>query len=203
MPRWKNVAEPGECVFVTSTILGWVPVFADPRVADTMAAAIIDDCRHEGAQVHAFVVMPEHIHAIITLPPHLDASATVNRLKGAWGNRILDCISHTDWSRLANAKEKTKERSVWMRSFVGKTLDKEYFFLQKAEYIYNNPVRRGLCENAKEYAWSSAWHWHDGQRSDDGVLIDGPEIARLWPCAVRDPLPEVVKRTMRRVVEER
>lgn len=186
-------------VFVTSTILGWVPVFKDRRVADTMAAAVIDDCQHEGALVHAFVVMPEHIHAIITLPPTLNASEMLNRLKGAWGNRIIDCVLEADHLRLAKAKKQSGERSVWMRSFVGKTIDKEFFFLQRAAYIHNNPVRRGLCENALEYVWSTAWHWDQGPRCDDGVLIDDAEIGRRWPGAVRDPLAEVVKRAMRRV----
>jgi putative transposase len=140
MPRWKNVSEAGECVFFTTTILGWVPVFADPRVADTVAAAIIEDCRHEGAQVHAFAVMPEHIHAIIKLPPHLNASETLNRLK-ARGETASCIVSKTDRLRLSQAKQKTKERSVWMRSFVGKTIDTEYHFLQKAAYNHNNPVR--------------------------------------------------------------
>jgi hypothetical protein len=89
VPRWNNVSEPGEWVFVTSTVLGWVPVFKDPRVADTMAAAIIDDCRHEGVMVHEFVVMPEHIHAIISLPQSLNASEALNRLKGGLGKQ--DC----------------------------------------------------------------------------------------------------------------
>ena len=197
------MSEPGEWVFVTSTVLGWVPVFKDPRVADTMAAAIIDDCRHEGVTVHAFVVMPEHIHAIISLPQSLNASEALNRLKGAWGNRIVDCVSKKDYQLLAKAKSHSGDRSVWMRSFVGKTIDKEFFFLQKANYIHNNPVRRGLCENALEYVWSSAWHWDQGMRCDDGVMIDDVEIGRRWPTAVRAPLADVVKRAMRRVAEER
>jgi len=198
VPRWKNVSEPRDWVFATTTVVGWVPVFADPRVADTISAAILFDCRHEGAKVHAFVVMPEHIHAIITLPENLDASQAFNRLKGAWANRILDVVSHGDLLRLKRAKEESKERSVWMRGFVGKTLDKEFFFLQKADYIHNNPVRRGLCEKALDYVWSTARHWHYGLRNDDGVIISDEDIARLGPCAVRDPLPEVVKRVMRR-----
>jgi putative transposase len=203
MPRWKNVSEPGEWVFLTTTILGWVPVFQDPRVADTMAAAIIDDCRHEGALLHAFVVMPEHIHAIISLPLTLDASKAMNRLKGAWGNRIIDCVSIKDYQLLAKKKSQSGERSVWMRSFVGKTIDNEFFFLQKADYIHDNPVRRGLCENTLEYVWSSAWHWDHGLRCDDGLMLDDDEIGKRWPLAVRDPLADVVKRAMRRVSEER
>ncbi|MDQ2986046.1 MAG: transposase [Armatimonadota bacterium] len=146
--------------------------------------------------------MPEHIHAIVTLPRDLDASQTLNRLKGAWGNRILDVASHADLLRLDSEKQNTKERSVWMRSFVGKTIDREFFFLQKAAYIHNNPVRRGLCENAIDYVWSTARQWDAGFRSDDGVIIGEADIAKLWPRAVRDPLAEVVRRVMRRMSDK-
>jgi hypothetical protein len=81
-----------------------------------------------------------------------------------------------------------------MRSFVGKTIDKEFFFLQKAEYIHNNPVRRGHCEKSTDFIWSTARHWYDGRRGDDGVIITADEVRELWPCAVRDPLADVVVR---------
>ena len=104
--------EGGDVMFVSTTILGFVPVFKDRIIADTMAAAIIEDCRHEGARVHAFVVMPEHVHLLLQIPEQLTGSSLMDRLKSAWANRILDVATESSLSMLGKAKTRLRSRSM-------------------------------------------------------------------------------------------
>jgi hypothetical protein len=55
--HYRNSKEPGASSFVTATVLDFVMVFADPFNADLMAASLLDDLRHYGAELWAFVVM--------------------------------------------------------------------------------------------------------------------------------------------------
>src|SRR5687767_1978609 len=106
MARWKNLPEGGHTMFVSTTILGFVPIFKDERTADTMAGAIIADCKHEGARLHAFVVMPEHIHLLMQVPQNMTGSDLLDRLKSAWANRILDVATSRSWAALSDAKSR-------------------------------------------------------------------------------------------------
>lgn len=194
MPRWKNLAEAGETMFVSTTMLGFTPVFVDPRVADTMAAAIYDDYAFEGASLHAFVVMPEHLHLLLTVPTTLTGSELMDRLKSAWANRILDVIGDEHRNRLALANRKLRSRTVWQRSFRGPVIDKEEPFFQKVRYIHENPVRRGLCERPEDYAWSSAKLWENGMWDGTQLRIDDGYVSSHWPQCVREPLADIVRR---------
>jgi putative transposase len=48
--------------------------------------------------------------------------------------------------------------------------------LASIDYLHLNPVRRGLCQRADQWKWSSArWYLSDGQHQDD----DLPHLERL------------------------
>jgi len=180
-------------MFVSTTILGFVPVFEDPRSADTMAAAIIEDCKHENASLHAFVVMPEHIHLLLQVPPNLTGSDLLDRLKSAWANRILDIATSKCREALAEAKSRLRSRSVWQRSFHGLIVDRDALWIQKLEYIHANPVKRGLCIRPEEYRWSSAFLYESGLWKEE-LIVDDDAINLFWPDAVRDSLMDVTRR---------
>jgi REP element-mobilizing transposase RayT len=182
-------------MFVSTTILGFVPVFKVERVADTTAAAIVSDSDHEGATLDAFVVMPEHVHLLVQVPAHLTGSQLMDRLKSAWANRLLDVATDRDLASLDRAKESLRSRTVWQRSFRGLVVEGEKMWRQKVEYIHSNPVRRGLCERPEEYPWSSARLWEDGCWNE-ALAVDADCITGYWPSAVLDPLVVVTRRVV-------
>ncbi len=48
----------------------------------------------------------------------------------------------------------------------------ESFFLQRVNYIHQNPVRAGLTERAEDYRWSSARCWSRRTREDEPLRMD-------------------------------
>jgi REP element-mobilizing transposase RayT len=193
MARWKNLAESGHTMFVSTTILGFVPVFKIERTADTIAAAILADCKHEEARVDAFVVMPEHVHLLLQIPMGRTGSELMDRLKTAWANRILDVATDKCRTALRNANRRLRSRSVWQRSFRGLVVEDKETWVQKLEYIHNNPVRRGLCERPEDYRWSSAKLWNDGCWKE-GLLVEDEAFSKNWPKAIRDSVAVITRR---------
>ncbi len=59
--------------------------------------------------------------------------------------------------------KQSSEYQVWQEGFHPKMIDKEEVFMQKVEYIHNNPVRRGLVESAEHWRYSSAGHYLCGE----------------------------------------
>ena len=56
-------------------------------------------------------------------------------------------------------------------------------FMEKLNYIHQNPVRAGLVENAKDYRWSSARLWQGRAVENEPLLIDKDLI--YWRRAIQ------------------
>lgn len=166
--HYRNPVDPGICVFVTTTILDFVPVFGDPKFADMAVRELARIHRKEGARLHAFVIMPEHMHFLSTMPIDQNSISFVGGLKSRMGELIvpkLDALTRAKF----DMQRGLNRRVFWQRSFRGLEIDGEEMFFQKAEYIHLNPVRRELVLYPEEYRWSSArlflkglWHEERG-----------------------------------------
>lgn len=109
-------------------------------------AQIVVDSIHRGAsldhyQLHAFVVMPNHVHLLLT--PRVAPSRLLKPLKG-WtarqANRILGRTGEPFWQR--------ESYDHWVRDSAE--------FERIRRYIENNPVKAGLVARPSDYPWSSA-----------------------------------------------
>jgi REP element-mobilizing transposase RayT len=91
--HYRNPVDAGICVFVTTTILDFVPIFREPKMADLFIVEMLRIHRKYGARLQAFVVMPEHVHMLITLPEDKAALAFVGKLKSDTALAILPRLS--------------------------------------------------------------------------------------------------------------
>jgi hypothetical protein len=48
----------------------------------------------------------------------------------------------------------------------------ERMFMEKVNYIHQNPVRAGLVERATDYRWSSARIWQECPVENEPLLMD-------------------------------
>ncbi len=60
-----------------------------------------------------------------------------------------------------NAKD--RKYQFWERNPLSTDLFTKEVFMQKMEYIHNNPVAAGLCFNAEDYTYSSAKFYESGK----------------------------------------
>jgi len=89
-------------------------------------------------ELHAFVIMPDHLHALLTPAPDISLEKAVQYIKGGYSFRLKSKLDV--WSRGFNETQvRTYERFVACRV-----------------YIEANPVRAKLCASPESYSFSSA-----------------------------------------------
>ena len=79
--HFRNHGAERQWVFVTTTCLDFVHAFREPAIRDLMAASLIEDLKHYGSTLHAFVVMPHHVHFIAVVPEGKTIGWLMNRVK--------------------------------------------------------------------------------------------------------------------------
>ncbi len=99
---------------------------------------------HDGAlyDLHAWVVMPNHVHVLLTPDPSRTLAYVVNRIKGATSRAI----------NLARGSAGT----FWQADYFDRFIRDADHFRRVAEYIHGNPIKAGLCRSTMEWPLSSA-----------------------------------------------
>lgn len=124
--------------FVTSVTAQRRRLFQVSANAELLQRTLLDDRNQGRFQLHAYVVMPDHLHAIITPAPEVSLEKAMQFIKGGFSFRLKSKLD------------------VWMRSFNQTQILSEEKYTATVQYIEQNPVRRGLAKTATEYACSSA-----------------------------------------------
>ena len=112
-----------------------------PEVAEIIEENLL---KFDGAKytLHAWVIMPNHGHALLT--PAVGVS--------------LSSIMHSAKSFTANQANKLLDRNgtFWAREYFDRYIRNARHFANTLNYIHENPVRAGLCTQAKDWRFSSA-----------------------------------------------
>ena len=107
-----------------------------PLTSPVLATVLFDSVRyyHERARwhCHLFLLMPDHLHALLAFPPH----AVMSRTIGEW------------------KKYHTQHRQVlWQDGYFDHRIRDAHEFKEKAAYIRQNPVVKGLCTRPEDWPW--------------------------------------------------
>jgi REP element-mobilizing transposase RayT len=109
--------------------------------------AVLRHCLHDHEkryQLHAAVVMPEHVHLLLT--PLRDEKGWPFALP-----LILKLLKGTS-ARSVN-KLSGSNGPIWQEESFDHVPRSEESFGEKLEYIRQNPVRRGLVAKPEDYPW--------------------------------------------------
>ena len=124
-----------------------------PEIAKMVVEAIHYRAAIPHYDLHAYVVMANHVHLLIT--PHIEVSKLMQSLKrftAREGNRILGLTGQPFW------QDESYDR------LVRNTIE----FNRIAQYIETNPISAGLVAAAEQFQWSSA-----------GPIANRPQVANL------------------------
>jgi putative transposase len=132
-----------------------------PEMAKMVVDAIYyreKDLKHY--DLHAFVVMANHVHILIT--PRVPVSKLMQSLKrftGLEGNRMLG---------LAGA--------FWQDESYDRLVRDGMEFERIVRYIERNPVNAGLAVRPEEFRWSSAWPIGNRPQVGQPALLRDSEV---------------------------
>lgn len=120
-------------------------IFVDREDREFFLALLVEHARRERVQVHAYVLMDNHLHLLLT--PQQDGG--LSRLMQALGRAYV---------RRFNARH-GRSGTLWEGRYRSTVIEGERYLLACMAYIDLNPVRAGLVHAPQEYAWSSHGHY--------------------------------------------
>ena len=91
--------------------------------------------------LHEFVVMPNHVHLILS-PNAITLERAMQLIKGGFSRAV--------------AKAGQPNLEIWQKGFSDHRIRDFDDYLHHREYIHQNPVTAGLCQQPEGFAYSSA-----------------------------------------------
>jgi putative transposase len=175
MPEKFQISRDSQALYITIVSKDRLPIFQKDAIKNLVCNAI-DEARNSGQfLLFAYVIMLDHLHLLTSCPN--DSADVLRYIKGITGRRVIDYLKEKNFQsslkKLRHEEWKRKHSfSVWQQEKNVFSIFSEAMFMQKVNYIHNNPVRAGLVERAIDYRWSSARIWHGCATEDEPLRVD-------------------------------
>jgi len=167
--------------FFTSVTHKRLPVFRTDKFKKLLCDALDDARRSSGMLYFAYTIMPDHFHIITD--GKRSPSDSLRFLNGISARKIIDHLKtegpKQSLDKLRNEIKKGDYKySLWEHHSDKFLLTSESMFMQKVNYIHNNPVEDGLVERQTDYLYSSARSWHGCPIENEPLEMDNVHI--MW-----------------------
>ena len=116
--------------------------------------------RQNRYQLHAFVVMPEHVHLLVSEPQRETLSTAIQALKLGVVRSMEGSVTTPRSRKIGEtwgtpAGTSSHPDRFWQARFYDFNVFTERKRIEKLRYIHRNPVVRGLVSSPEDWPWSS------------------------------------------------
>jgi len=174
-----KISRDSPCYYLTSVAKDRLPIFQTDRIKEIVCRAFGEARNSAGILIFAYVVMPDHVHLITD--GSRKPSDVLRFLNGISARRVIGYLKEKDFqSSLDKLRQEIKPRqykhSLWEHHSDAFLLTSEATFMQKVNYIHQNPVRAGLAERAEDYLFSSTRIWRKLPLENEPLKVDVDKI---------------------------
>lgn len=176
MPRRPRLELPDIPLHVTHRGVNRAATFIDDEDASHYLQWLRDALAAQQVQLHAYVLMTNHVHMLLTQP----AAGRLSKAMCHLGQRYVP------WFNRKHGRTGT----LWEGRFKSCLVDSDHYLLQVYRYIELNPVRAGMVVRPEDHPWSSV-HANLGMHPDalvtphPGWLVLG-QTSAIRATAYRD-----------------
>ena len=169
------ISQDSPALYITIVTKDRLPVFRTDFMKEILCRAIDEARRSASFLLFAYVIMWDHLHLLTSRPS--TTSNVLRVLKGITARRAIDYLkSRNYFSSLAKLQHQERDRnyrySLWQTEKNVLPVFSEGMFMEKLNYIHQNPVRAALSECAEDYRWSSARNWKGRLLENEPLLTD-------------------------------
>jgi REP element-mobilizing transposase RayT len=170
-----TISKDTPALFITAVAKNRLPIFQKDAIKK-LACCALDEARKScGFLLFAYVIMLDHIHLLTD--SSLKQSEVLRYLKGISAHRMIEYLKEKNYKsslqKLLHEEWKRKHRySMWGHESNVFLVTSENTFMQKVNYIHQNPVRSGLVQSAVNYRSSSARIWQRCDADDEMLRVD-------------------------------
>jgi putative transposase len=152
--------------FITITCLNWLPVLKSDMHKQIIIEALKTRVDKQHVTIYAFVLMPNHMHLIWQLHDGIIKEDYQRDFLKFTARSLLNYMRMNDNHLAEQLKVSASDRTfqVWKRNSLSIDLFTGKVFLQKLNYIHNNPVQPKwrLSDLPENYKFSSATFYETG-----------------------------------------
>ena len=165
----KRIYGKGHLHFLTFSCYRRLPLLKTARARDIFVRELARVRAEMGFRLLGYVVMPEHVHLLLSEPPRGTPSDVLQKLK----LRVAKRLHGKKRRRISGQMElpfvrcAQPPRNFWQARFYDFNVYSEGKKKEKLNYMHANPVKRGLVEHPKDWAWSS---WNDYFRREETLI---------------------------------
>ena len=167
--------DPTQPYFMTCTVLHWIPVFTRRETVGIVLDGLAF-LAGEGLEVHAYVVLDNHLQ-LIARSPNLEK--TMAHFKRNTGRQLLKYLADHDVRVILDqfafhrgAGQDERDVPFWQDSVHPELIINGDMMRQKIREIHENPVKRGYVDQPEHWRYSSA-RSYAGERGLLRVEIHG------------------------------
>jgi putative transposase len=124
--------------FITSTTASRRRIFQVDRNSELFLQILRENRAKNRIQLHAFVVMPDHVHLLLTPAPETSLEKAMQYIKGGFSFKLKSSFD------------------VWDKSYTNHRIVDTEDYQRHLTYIEQNPVRDRLVQDARSFPFSSA-----------------------------------------------
>ena len=128
--------------FITTNTWGRRSLFQTDRMCELFVDVLQANRKQKRFEVHAFVVMRDHVHLLMTPAPEIPLEKCVQFIKGGFSFRAK--------------KELGFNGEVWLAGYNEHRVKGVVDYDEHLRYIHQNPVTAGIVLNAEEFRFGSA-----------------------------------------------
>ena len=163
MPRLPRYVIPGQPQHIIQRGNNRNVIFAAEMDYQFYLDKLGELSRRLDCDLHAYVLMANHVHLLIT--PHTEEG--ISKLMQSLGRYYVQFFNYT-YSRTG---------TLWEGRYRATLVDSERYLLTCMRYIELNPVRAGIVEHSSKYPYSS--YRHNALGKENGLLTPHRLYRRL------------------------
>jgi len=141
MARLPRFSIPGQSQHVIQRGNNRDAIFVADEDYDFYLEKLKDACQKFQCEIHAYVLMTNHVHLLIT--PYSESG--ISKVMQSLGRFYVQYFNY----------KYRRTGTLWEGRYRATLLDSEQYLLICSRYIELNPVRAGMVLHAVEYPWSS------------------------------------------------
>ena len=173
MSRWKVVPDM-KCYFVTTTVVDWQYIFTSIPCFDIIIDSLKYCIKNKFLHVHGYVIMLNHAHYILSTDDGQILSDVMRDFGTHTSRRLTEFLEQEKRFDLLKVSRRAAEDDgsgnlyrVWQEGFHPITIESDQFFLEKLQYLHENPVRKGYVDRPEQWRYSSARNY---VLDDDSII---------------------------------
>jgi REP element-mobilizing transposase RayT len=126
--------------FVTLCTANRKPYFLDDRMAGIIEKEMEFRRTKKEIQIYSYCIMPDHLHLLLSL-------------NLGFQRKLQDWVSAFKRYTAKSAYEMADIKPLWQKNFYDRIARDEESIIEIAQYIVQNPVRKGIVSNWESYPY--------------------------------------------------